>query len=220
MTVPRSLVLALAACALLTACTEQTDPAAEDADLWLKRELGWVEGPDAVSRIAEDVALKNYRFLSVCGLGCAVVGVSEIAVRMCFPDVEVVVVDKTTEAVQSERHAELKKKAKAFAQDYNRRMAAHLKALGAGACPPPVDWETANDEITAMLDQLYTGGFRGDVYVNERSRAFQIRLPRGVATADVRAALCDIVGRNGLKDRAGLEVKSVDTQEDYAHLAC
>ncbi|MGE4063430.1 MAG: hypothetical protein AB7E79_08680 [Rhodospirillaceae bacterium] len=207
----------------VSGCKEQTPPqhqAAEDADRWLNRELGWVEGADAPTRAAQDASLKQYRFLSVCSLGCGVVGVSDVAVRMCHPDVEVVVVDKTTEAVQSERHSDLKKRAKSFAEDYNRRMIDHLKSLGEGACPAPVDWPKANSEITAMLDRLYTGGFRGDVYVSDRRRAFQIRLPRGVAAADVRAPLCDIVARNGLKDRAGLEVKSVDAQEDYAQLTC
>ncbi len=98
--------------------------------------------------------------------------------------------------------------------------ASDLKAMGAGECPPPVDWEQANTEITGMLDQVYSSGFRGDVYVHDQKRAFQIRLPRGVKVADVHKPLCDIIGRNGLKDLAALEVKSVDTTEDYAKLAC
>lgn len=219
----RHTLVTLAIAVLLTACKEQAPPvnqAAEDADVWLERELGWVNGADVPDRIKKDTAQKTYRFLSVCGLGCSIVGVSEVTVRMCHPDVDVVMADKTTDAVQSEKHAELKQKAKVFAEDYNRMMAAHLKSIGAGACPAPVDWETANSEIGAMLDQLYTGGFRGDVYVSDQRRMFQIRLPRGVRSADVRGPLCDIVGRNGLKDRAGLEVKSVDAQEDYAQLAC
>jgi hypothetical protein len=139
---------------------------------------------------------------------------------MCYPDVAVVVADKTTEAVQSDRHAALKARAKAFAETYNRMMAEHLRAEGAGACPPPVDWDAAYHEIVGVLDRTYTGGFRGDVSVNDQRRVFQIRLPRAVTREDVHKPLCEIIGRYGLRDRAGLEVKSVDTQEDYAQLAC
>ncbi|MGE3333493.1 MAG: hypothetical protein AB7I36_07610 [Rhodospirillaceae bacterium] len=208
---------------LLTACKEQApaaDAAATDAEAWLQQELGWVEGADPAQWVKQDQAQRHYRFMSVCSLGCSIVGVGEVTVRMCHPTLPVDTVDKTTEAVQSERHAALKKQAKAFAETYNRLMAADLKAMGAGDCPPPVDWEQANTEITGMLDQVYSSGFRGDVYVHDQKRAFQIRLPRGVKVADVHKPLCDIIGRNGLKDLAALEVKSVDTTEDYAKLAC
>jgi len=36
----------------------------------------------------------------------------------------------------------------------------------------------------------------------------------------MQGPLCEIIGRHGLTDRASLEVKSVDTTEDYARLAC
>lgn len=208
---------------LLAACKEQgpaADTAATDADAWLHRELGWVEGADPAQWARQDQAQRHYRFMSVCSLGCGIVGVGEVTVRMCHPTLPVDTVDKTTEAVQSDRHAELKKQARAFAETYNRLMADQLETLGVGECPPPVDWEQANTEITGMLDQVYTSGFRGDVYAHDRKRAFQIRLPRGVKVSDVQKPLCDILGRNGLKDRAGLEVKSVDTAEDYAQLTC
>lgn len=204
----------------MAACNEPPVPAVDDADAWLERELGWAKDADAAARLAQDRAQRNVRFLSVCGLGCAIVGVSDITVRMCYPDAEVVVVDKTTEAVQSEMHAELKKKARAFAEDYNRLMEAHLKAAGGGACPPPVNWDGAYNEIAAVLDGLYTGGFRGDISVNERRRVFQVRLPRGVSREVVQVPLCDAISRNGLADRAGIELKSVDTQEEYATLGC
>jgi hypothetical protein len=215
--------LIAAALVLLSACKEQApaaDQAASDANAWLQRELGWVEGADAAQWVQQDHAKKRYRFMSVCSLGCSVVGVGEVTVRMCHPALPVDTVDKTTEAVQSERHAELKKQARTFAETYNRLMAEHLKTLGVGECPPPVDWEQANTEITGLLDQIYSSGFRGDVYAHDRKRAFQIRLPRGVKAEDVHKPLCDIIGRNGLKDRAALEVKSVDTTEDYAELTC
>lgn len=216
--------MAVAACAFaLAACKEQApaaNSAAEDADAWLQRELGWAESADPAAWAAQDRVQRNYRFMSVCGLGCAIVGVSDVTVRMCHPTVPVDVVDKTTEAVQSERHSALKKKARAFAEDYNRLMAEHLKAAGEGACPPPVNWDGAYTEITGVLDKAYTSGFRGDVSVNEKRRAFQIRLPRGVTVQAMHEPLCEIIGRNGLADRAGLEVKSVDTTEDYARLTC
>jgi hypothetical protein len=216
-------IFAAACLVLLSACKEQApaaNQAVEDADAWLTQELAWVEGADPAERLAQDRAQKNHRFLSVCSLGCGIVGVSEITVRMCHPDVPVVVVDKTTEAVQSERHSALKKQARTFAETYNRLMAEQLKAAGAGACPPPVDWDAAHTEIVSVLDRTYTGGFRGDVSISDQRRMFQIRLPRGVTRDAVHKSFCEIVARNGLADRAGLEVKSVDTQEDYAQLAC
>jgi hypothetical protein len=208
---------------LLAACNEEKpapNEAATDADAWLTQELGWVEGADPAERVAQDRAQNNLRFLSVCSLGCAIVGVSDITVRMCYPNITVAIVDKTTEAVQSERHAALKKEARAFAETYNRLMADQLKASGGGACPPPVDWDAAYNEIVAVLDRTYTGGFHGDVSLNERRHVFQIRLPRAVTREDVNKPLCEIVARNGLRDRAILEVKGVDTQEDYAALSC
>ncbi len=216
-------VLAAVCLVLLSACKEQApaaNQAAEDADAWLTQELGWVEGADPAEQLARDRAQKKLRFLSVCSLGCEVVGVSDITIRMCFPDVAVAVADKTTEAVQSERHSALKVQARAFAETYNRLMADQLKAEGAGVCPAPVDWDTAHTEIVGVLDQAYTSGFRGDVSVNDQRRVFQIRLPRGATREALHKPLCEIIGRNGLADRAGLEVKSVDTQEDYAQLAC
>lgn len=209
---------------LLVACKEQAPAentqAVEDADAWLTRELGWVEGADPAARAAEDRAQKNPHFLSVCSLGCAVVGVSEVTARMCYPDVPVIVVDKTTEAVQSERHTALKKQARAFAETYNRHMTAHLQTDGIGDCPPPVDWDAAHTEITALLDKVYTRGFRGDVSVIPERKTFQIRLPPGVSVASTQAPLCEIIDRNGLKGRAVVEAKSVDAQDDYAALAC
>jgi hypothetical protein len=220
----RALFAAAVALVLLAACKEQApaadQAAAADAEAWLQQELGWVEGADPAQWVKQDQARRHYRFMSVCSLGCGIVGVGEVTVRMCHPTLPVDTVDKTTEAVQNERHAELKKKARAFAETYNRLMAAELKTIGAGECPPPVDWEQANSEITGMLDQVYSSGFRGDVYVHDQKRAFQIRLPRGVKVADVHKPLCEIIGRNGLKDLAALEVKSVDTTDDYATLAC
>ena len=216
-------VFIAASLALLVACKEQA-PAAntqavEDADAWLTRELGWVEGADPAARAAEDRVRNRPHFLSVCSLGCAVVGVSEVTARMCYPDVPVIVVDKTTEAVQSERHAALKKQARAFAETYNQRMAEQLRADGIGDCPP-VDWDTTHTDITALLDKAYTKGFRGDVSLIPDRKVFQIRLPPGVSVASTQAPLCEIIGRNGLKGRAAVEVKSVDVQDDYAALVC
>ncbi len=222
-TFPGRALVAAVALVLLASCKEQApavDNAAADAEAWLQQELGWVENANPAQWVKQDQAQRHYRFMSVCSLGCGIVGVGEVTVRMCHPTLPVDTVDKTTEAVQNERHAELKKKAKAFAETYNRLMAADLKTMGVGECPPPVDWEQANTEITGLLDQVYSSGFRGDVYVHDQKRAFQIRLPRGVKAADVHKPLCDIIGRNGLKDIAALEVKSVDTTEDYAKLAC
>lgn len=207
----------------LAACNERApgaNPANEDAEAWLTQELGWVEGADPTERVAQDRAQKNHRFLSVCSLGCGIVGVSDITVRMCYPDIPVIVVDKTTEAVQSERHRALKARARTYAETYNRLMAEQLKAAGAGLCPSPVDWDAAHREIVSVLDQAYTGGFRGDVSISDQRRIFQIRLPRGVTREKVHKDLCEIIGRNGLAGRAAVEVKSVDTQEDYAQLAC
>lgn len=217
-------VFIAASLVLLVACKEQA-PAEntqglEDAEVWLTRELGWVEGADPAARAAEDRAQKSPHFLSVCSLGCAVVGVSEVTARMCYPEVPVIVVDKTTEAVQSERHAALKTQARAFAETYNRLMAEHLRADGLGACPSPVDWDAAHTEITTLLDKAYTRGFRGDISVIHERKAFQIRLPPGVSVASMQAPLCEIIGRNGLKDLASVEVKSVDAQDDYAALSC
>ena len=210
-----------AVCAvLLAACQEQnpTTTAAEDADAWLDRELGWVERADPQAMAVQDQGQRHIRFMSVCSLGCAIVGVSEITVRMCHPNVSVDVVDKTTEAVQSERTA-LKTKARAFAEQYNAIMLRHLAARGQGDCPAPVNWDGAYTEIHDALDKIYSRGFRGDVHVTAQ-RAFQIRLPRGVGIKEMHAPLCDIIGRHGLQDRASLEVKSVDTTENYARLAC
>lgn len=215
-----SLLLVAAAFAACNEPAPAGGEAAQDADAWLARELGWVEGADATSRAAQDHARNEHRFLSVCGVGCSVVGVSDITVRMCFPQVAVVIVDKTTEAVQSERHAEMKKQARAFAEAYNRLTEANLRSLEKGSCPPAVDWDRASTEIAAVLDRIYTSGFRGDVYVSDQRRAFQVRLPRGASREDVRTPMCDILKRNGLVDRATLEVKGVDVQEDYAPLAC
>lgn len=216
-------VVAAACLVLLAACKEQApaaDSAAEDGHAWLQRELGWVEGADPAAWVAQDGVQKKYRFMSVCSLGCEIVGVSDVTVRMCHPDVPVDVVDKTTEAVQSDRHSALKKQARTFAESYNRLMADHLKDARAGECPPPVDWDAAYTEITGVLDGAYTSGFRGDVSVIDKRRVFQVRLPRGVTVQAMHKPLCEIIGRNGLADRAGLEVKSVDTTEDYAQLAC
>lgn len=217
-------VFIAASLVLLVSCKEQAPAentqAVEDADAWLTRELGWVEGADPAARAAEDRAQKSPHFLSVCSLGCAIVGVSDVTARMCYPDVPVIVVDKTTEAVQSERHTALKKQARVFAETYNQLMAAHLRADGIGDCPPPVDWDAAHTDITALLDKAYTKGFRGDVSLIPDRKAFQIRLPPGVSVASMQAPLCEIIGRNGLNDRAAVEVKSVDLQDDYAALAC
>jgi len=211
----------VACLAVLAACTEPppASTAAEDADAWLDRELGWVEGADPQVMAARDQGQKHTRFMSVCSLGCAVVGVSEITVRMCHPTVIVDVVDKTTEAVQSERHTALKSQARAFAERYNAITLEHLAASGQGDCPAPVNWDGAYTEINGALDKVYSSGFRGDVHVTEQ-RAFQIRLPRGVGVKEMHGPLCEIIGRHGLKDHASLDVKSVDTTEDYARLAC
>lgn len=199
----------------------QADPAAADAAAWLARELGWVEGADPAAWAARDRAQNNYRFLSVCAMGCSIVGVGETTVHMCYRDVPVDMADKTTEAVQSEAHAALKVKARAFAEDYNRLMLAALRETGRGTCPPDADWDAAYAQMTQAVDDAYPGqGFRGDVTVDYRRAAFQVRLPRGVAAADVRADLCGILARNGLAARAAIEAKSVDKMEDYAALAC
>jgi hypothetical protein len=211
-----------AACVvLLAACREQTPTttAEEDGATWLDGELGWVEGADPQAMAARDQGQRHVRFMSVCSLECAIVGVSEITVRMCHPNVIVDVVDKTTEAVQSERHTALKSKARAFAEQYNAITLRHLAANGQGECPAPMNWDGAYTEIHGALDKVYSSGFRGDVHVTEQ-RAFQIRLPRGVGVKEMQGPLCEIIGRHGLKDRASVQVKSVDTADDYARLAC
>ena len=214
-------VVLLVVCVLsLAACKDQAPTTSADAEAWLARELGWVEGADPVRRAADDRARKSYRFLSVCSLGCEIVGVSDVTLRMCYPDVDVVMADKTTQAVQSDRHAALKRKARDFAETYNRLVVGYLKANGEGACPPQADWDAAFKEISAALSAASTGGFGGDLHANDRRRVFQVRLPRGVSADSMKSAFCEILARSGLEGHAGLEVKSVDAQEEYAALDC
>ncbi len=217
------LLIAAACLAALAACNEQkpaADQAREDASAWLDRELGWVRNADPAEWAAQDNLQKKHRFMSVCSLGCAVVGIGELGVRMCYADVPVEVMDKTTEAVQSDDHAALKARARAFAESYNRHALENVKASGAGTCPPAADWDGAYARVNGILDQVYSSGFRGDVSVSEQRRVFQVRLPRGATVQAVQASLCAIVEGHGLKDIAGIEAKSVDTQDDYAPLAC
>jgi len=214
----------LIAAFVLAACKEQksqSDQAADDAAAWLERELGWVREADPRIWAERDRVQKNLRFLSVCSMGCNVVGVGELTVRMCYADVPVEMADKTTEAVQSEEHTALKQRARAFAEDYNRLALDNIRAAGEGRCPASVEWDSAYAQIADAVGKAYPGqGFRGDVGVDYGRAAFQIRLPRGVSAQSVRNDLCRAVGEHGLTGRAILEAKSVETMDDYAPIAC
>ena len=58
---------------------------------------------------AKDLAHQRYRFFSVCGYSCQVVGVGSINVQRCYPTTTVEIMEGTSDVILSEEQERLTK---------------------------------------------------------------------------------------------------------------
>src|SRR5580765_3895598 len=77
--------------------------------------LAWLDTADANQMANRDTTQGRYRFFSVCGYACQVVGVGSINAQRCYRNAAVEPIDGTSDVILSKEQERLTKKAYEFA---------------------------------------------------------------------------------------------------------
>src|SRR3990172_603332 len=105
-----------------------------------EQQLSWLDSADAVQMLRADVAREQYRFFSVCGYACEVVGVG-LNFNRCFSKVASVNrIEGTSDVIVSPEHDRLLRRARTFAEQYNTLLADYLQSHSMSSCTESADW--------------------------------------------------------------------------------
>ncbi len=172
-------------------------------------QLEWVDTADPKAMARHDIAQKRYRFFSVCGYACGIVGIGGLDAQRCFPAAHEERIKGGTDAPVSDEHSRLIGKAFAFAAEYNAYVARYLVDHAQRQCSP--DW---NGAANALAN--FARSHQAQLSVRLNRPVFLVTLQPNVPAQDVLPTLCGIVRSHGLAFDATLAIRKAGQSENRA----
>lgn len=202
--IPSGLRLLVALASLFTGCSAESDSAT--SVVAIERQLSWVENVSPAAMLQEDTRVGRLRFLSVCGYSCRIPAVGAITAQRCYPSVEVQKIEGTTDALASDRHAALVRRAAEVADQYNTLVVQSAALQGRSLCPVGANWDAAFRDLHAVIRAAHPGLSEADFTLMPREPKFLVVLPQEVLSPRFEVSTCAVLRKHNLPLSAHIAV--------------
>ncbi|MEN7344376.1 MAG: hypothetical protein AAAFM81_15600 [Pseudomonadota bacterium] len=181
-------------------------------------ELREYDAQTAEQDLAVDIANGNVSVKQVCGFACSPPGIGYFY-YYCYEDLPVETIDPTGDMISSDRHLELKERAREYASVYNPLALDYFDSIGRRTCPAGENWTEAiwqaTDYVRSVDDEYSSFGAPETLEGN-----FSVSM-RGPFDHDaLMVSVCQLFLENGIERSFTTSVEQrleVDGEFSWAH---